>query len=283
MADVLSGVLRAFSFVLLLQGAGITLFIAIFRQRLVNCEGRLRRIGIASALLGIAAVTGQFLLEAARMGGDLAAIVDPSLQATALQSSTGAAFALRLAGLSMVAAGLRGRTGLSATASIIGAVLAVVAFTVTGHTSTHPERWLLELLLLAHVLIVTFWVGALPALYVATRCEPAAAAAQLVEAFSTIAVWLVPCIFLAGAGMAVILIPGWSVIREPYGELLLVKIVGFCLLMALAALNRWRLGPAIARIERGMVSFRRSVSAEYMLIATVLAATAIMTLFFSPE
>jgi putative copper export protein len=66
--------------------------------------------------------------------------------------------------------------------------------------------------------------------------------------------------------------------------LLIAKAVGFALLMGLAAANKWRLGPALGS---GIVGsgqwFRRSVATEYVLIAAVLAITAVMTSFFSPE
>jgi putative copper resistance protein D len=73
-------------------------------------------------------------------------------------------------------------------------------------------------------------------------------------------------------------------LNEPYGKLLIAKVVGFALLMGLAAANKWRLGPALAL---GAVPsarwFHRSVAAEYVLIAAVLTITAVMTSFFSPE
>jgi putative copper export protein len=49
-------------------------------------------------------------------------------------------------------------------------------------------------------------------------------------------------------------------------------------------MNKWRLGPAIARgAARDVRWFRRSIAAEYLLILAVLITTAAMTSFFSPE
>ena len=112
----------------------------------------------------------------------------------------------------------------------------------------------------------------------------AALAAKLVSAFSVIATALVPVIFVAGLGMALLLVPSWAVLWQPYGALLIVKIAGFAALMGLASLNKWRLGPAIASgEERALKALRWSVAGEYVLILAVLTATAIMTMFFSPE
>ncbi len=284
MADELSGALRAVSFVLLLQAAGIALFIGIFSSQLLHSHDAIRRLGFWSALLGIAAVAGQFALEPARMAGELGGILDPSLQRMALHSTAGAAFGIRVLGLSLVAGGLHARAVRSRALAVIGAALAVTAFTLTGHTASHPERWLLGPLLLLHLLIVTFWIGAIPALYVASRRESTEATARLVKAFSGIAVWLIPWIFIAGVGMAMLLVPRWAVLREPYGDFLVFKVAGFGVLMLLAGLNKWRLGPAIARTSGSTLRpFRLSLATEYVLIAGVLTATAIMTLFFSPD
>jgi copper resistance protein D len=66
--------------------------------------------------------------------------------------------------------------------------------------------------------------------------------------------------------------------------LLLAKVAGFAVLLGLAALNRWRFGPAIAAGRaRALESLRETVLAEWILIAAVVAVTAVMTGLFSPE
>jgi putative copper export protein len=91
-------------------------------------------------------------------------------------------------------------------------------------------------------------------------------------------------VLLAGIAMAVLMLPNVSALSEPYGELLIAKVVGFAVLMGLAAANKWRLGPELVQgtVQSGR-RFRRSVAAEYVLIAAVLTITAVMTSFFSPE
>ncbi|HZT50400.1 MAG TPA: CopD family protein, partial [Stellaceae bacterium] len=114
------------------------------------------------------------------------------------------------------------------------------------------------------------------------EAEPAAA--KVVAAFSAAATWIVPGIFIAGGVLAAGLVPGFATFARPYGELLLVKIGGFAVLMMLAASNKWRLTPALARGDRrAPAALRRSLAAEYVLIGGVLTATAVMTTFFSPD
>ena len=138
-------------------------------------------------------------------------------------------------------------------------------------------------LLVTHVAVVAFWFGALVPLYLISGREPARIAAEVTEAFSRIAGWLVPVIFVAGLLMAVILIRHATELRRAYGLSVLGKATGFSLLMGLAALNKWRLGPALAAGSPSAIrAFRTSLVLEYVLLATVLSITAVMTTLYSP-
>ena len=119
------------------------------------------------------------------------------------------------------------------------------SFVLTGHTAVHQRRLLAPLLIL-HVSIVAFWFGSLGPLRLVLRLEPPATAAAVLTRFSVAAVWLVPLIAVAGAGMALLLLPDVAALRQPYGLALLTKASLFALLMALAAMNRLRLVPALA-------------------------------------
>jgi putative copper resistance protein D len=284
MPDVLSVILRALSFVLLFQAAGVAIFVAIFGRRLASSQVSIRRLGRAAAIAGVVLVGAHHALEAARMAGDMSGMLDPALQGMAWNPRARAALICRLAGLLLIAVGLQGSSVRSTIVAVGGAVLAMGAFTLTGHTSVNVHRGALAGLLMLHLLIVAFWFGALWPLYVASLRETPARAADLIERFTALATWLVPVILVAGTAMAVLLLPNLSALREPYGELLIAKVVGFALLMGLAAANKWRLGPALGSGIMGSGQwFRRSVATEYVLIAAVLAITAVMTSFFSPE
>jgi putative copper resistance protein D len=284
MTDVLSVVLRALSFILLFQAAGVALFIALFGRRLASSRDAVRRLGQATALAAIVSVAAHYALEAARMAGELSGMWDPALQAMVWHSPSRAALICRLAGLLLIALGLQVASPRSMIAAVGGAVLATGAFALTGHTSVNVHRGTLATLLMFHLLVVAFWFGALWPLYLASLRETPARASDIVERFTALATWLVPVILLAGMVMALLLLPNVAALGQPYGELLIAKIVGFAVLMGLAAANKWRLGPALvsAPLQTGRW-FRRSVAAEYVLIAAVLTITAAMTSLFSPE
>jgi putative copper export protein len=214
----------------------------------------------------------------------LTGVLDPGLQERVLTSSMGATAGLRVAGLLVLLVGLYRNGGFAQLLAVTGANMALFSFALIGHTSVDAVRWLLAPLLLGHVLIAAYWFGALLPLYAITLRENSVVAAKLVEHFSRIALWLVPGILVAGIVLALFLIPSFATLSEAYGMLLLAKIAGFALLMGLAAVNKWRLGPAIERGEDSKIRlFRRVVATEYILIVAVLAITAVMTSFFSPE
>jgi len=281
--DALSLAFRVISFVLLLSAAGTPIFLALFGALLANSAVTIARVGSKFAAAALVSVCGHQLLEGARMAGDMSGLSDPDMLMTAFRTSGGAAFGVQVVGLVLIviALGRRARARAQFAIGLAGTFLSAIAFALTGHTSTTANRWPAAALLTLHLLVIAFWLGALWPLYIAATREKPTAAAHLIDAFSRKASWLVPLILVAGIGLAVLLIPDLSAFRRPYGQLLLVKVVLFAFLMALAAANRWRFGPACALGDtRG---FKRTVLVEYVLICAVLAVTATMTMFYSPE
>lgn len=279
--DSLSVVLRALSFVALLQAAGIALFMAMFSRHLLKASGEVRRLGMWSAAVALPLLTAQLGLEAARMAGDFAGVADLSLQRLVLSSPAAAAFGARVLGLIVIGCAFLGSDRVTPLVAFAGSLLVAASFTLMGHAAPHAYRWLLGPALATHVLIAAFWLGAIPALYLATLREQADHPGRLVEAFSRVAIWIVPVLAVAGGVMALVLIRTLAVFAQPYGWLLLAKITGFTMLMGLAVANRWRLGPAVALGTTG--AFKRSLTVEYIIIVCVLTATAAMTSLYSPD
>ena len=282
--DTLSVILRSASFIALFQAAGMAIFIAMFGRTLDVSLSPMRRITQLAAITAAALLAGQYALEAARMADDMAGMLDPSLQMMAMHSMRSVVLTLRLCGLVLIAMTIGRRDNIGTTLSVMGAAIVVASFMLTGHTAASPLRWGLAPLLTIHVIIVAFWFGALVPLYLVCRRETPFIAGQVTEEFSKVALWLVPGILVAGFLMGLGLVRHLSEFRSGYGISLLAKFLGFLFLMVLAALNKWRLGPAIAAGDaRTLKAFCRSLGFEYALIAAVLSITAVMTTLYSPE
>jgi copper resistance protein D len=310
MPDILSAVLRALSFVLQLQAAGAVFFAAAFGPALTISLAGVRKLARVTAIVAVFTVAGHYILEAARMAGDMSGMLDTSLQNMAWTSNFGGAFTVRELGLLLIIAGMQPISA-KATASrfftssvgspiafvmrrlsargftivgVTGAALVAVSFTLMGHTSVNLRRGLLVPLLLTHLLIVAFWFGALWPLCLVTLRESWERTARIVAVFSVAAFWLVPLILVAGIAIAALLLPSVAALRQPYGELLVAKSALFAVLLGCAALNKWRLGPALGRGDpQAGQGFRRVVITEYVIMVVVLSVTAVMTTFFSPE
>ena len=237
--------LRGLSFIALFQAAGLALFLVLFGHLLTVSLATLKHIGWVSATIAMGLLLAQFGLEAGRMGGEYSAVLDASLQSLALHSPAGVTLAWRLVGLILIALGLRTQSSFSGLLTVAGVMLVIVAFTLVGHTAAHPQRWALSLLLVSHLLILTIWFGALVSLQIAAKRELAVTAHNVTAAFSKFALWVVPCLLVAGLMLSVGLVENFAGLRTTYGQLLLAKVAVFAVLMLLGALNKWRFGPAL--------------------------------------
>jgi putative copper export protein len=282
MPDVVAIGLRALAFAAALSAAGTAIFVWLFGPSLDRSARRIRALTSATALAALPLSVAYAIVEPVRLAGAWSGMLDASLHAVLLGSDFGTTTAVRILGLLTLLAGSRrpGRAGDGL--ALAGALLIAVSFAFMGHTAADPERWLLAPLLVAHLVAIAFWFGALWPLAAVARHEEPAVAGGVIGRFSGIAVQAVPAIFVAGVAMASLLLPDWSSLRTAYGFSLMAKVAGFSTLMALAALNRWRFGPGIARGERASVAaFRRTIAAEWLLIVGVVAVTAAMTALFA--
>jgi copper resistance protein D len=283
MTDWLWLVLRAAGLMLTFQATGAAFFSAGIGRRLVRAAPAVQRASSRLTLAALAVLALQFVFEPVHLAGDWSGLADSTLLRVFLGTSVAAAFGVRFAGLACLVLALRQPAPRGRTLALAGAVAVVGSFLLTGHTTVSASRLWLAPLLFIHLGIVGFWFGSLWPLRQVTTIEGRADAAAVVAAFSTAAVWLVPVIALAGAAMAVLLLPDLAALWQPYGRLLLTKVGLFALLMGLAALNRLRLTPALARGEsQAPRRLSATIALEYALMCVTFAVTALMTGSYSP-
>src|SRR6202035_3925396 len=202
MTDFAWVALRAASLVLLFQAAGAALFTAAFAHRLTRSAPAIRRTGVRAAAGALTVLAAQYLLEPVHLAGGWGRVAGASFHRLVLSSSTGAALAVRAAGLAGVAIGLR-RDGLAATtAGVAGSLAALSSFALTGHPAVEARRLWLAPLLLVHLILVAFWFGSLWPLRQLCALEPREPSARVIEAISYAALGLVTLISLAGLAIA---------------------------------------------------------------------------------
>jgi copper transport protein len=125
-----------------------------------------------------------------------------------------------------------------------------------------------------HGVAAAFWVGGLVplALVVGKMRETSL---PIVRRFSAVAVPMVGLLVLAGLILSIIQVetPA-ALLSTAYGRVLLAKLAAVIALLALAALNRQRLTPALAQAPAASRSLIRSIMAEVALAAVILGLVA---------
>lgn len=283
MIDGLWLALRAAVFVTVLHAAGGALFIAQARNRLAPESLRTLRAAMRRvALVALALVIAQGLFEPLHLAGDWTGFSDAGLRRLVFLGPASWSFWLRIVGVAGLTLALQPGQVAAAGLALSAALVALASFLVSGHALLDTHRLLLVPLLALHVGVAAFWFGSLACLRRLQALGPQFLHPAL-TLFSRRALWLVPLLAAAGLLIAATLLPDLAALERPYGLLLCVKALLFVLLMGLAALNRLRLAPALARGEpQAGQALRMTLGAEYLLIVAVLVATAAMTGLFSP-
>jgi putative copper resistance protein D len=250
-----------------------------------------QRMGQASvpALIGaVASGVLWFLLVAAGMSADLNAAIDPSALWTALTQTPfgplwAARFALAVLILTLLARPIGPRWRL-APALLCGVLLASLA--LTGHAQSEDGIWRLahETADALHLLAAGAWIGGLVMLTVVLRqAGPDARVdvAPVLARFSIMGYVAVAVLMLSGLVNSLFLLsePA-SLIATRYGRLLCLKLALFVSMLALAAVNRLWITPALAKgAPDGAVwrlRLKRQVLAEQVLAVLVLGVVAVL-------
>jgi putative copper resistance protein D len=245
-------------------------------------------LGAGAGLL-LATLVG-FVAQTATLAGSFAAVRDPAtLKAALLDMSFGISTLVRLAAaLIAITAAVVLEPGrrLWSLCTALG-VIVCASFAWMGHgAATEGGPGLVHLAGdIAHILAAAGWIGALvvfwvllskPALSIVSQKALCAALAS----FSGIGTILVAIIVASGLINGFFLV-GWDpahIIAARYGQVLIAKIMLFAIMLALAAANRFRHTPYLAKalvetipVTVALSRLRRSVTAETITAAGVLA------------
>ena len=255
----------------LFVGVGGAFFIGWIGQ--MRAGSRLIVFALVAGLVSAAAALGLQGLDLLDLppGGLLTAAPWKAAAATSLFQS------LLIAGVAMIAGivalrsrGARGSGALSAFA-LAGVGLSLAS---SGHAATATPQWLTAPAVFLHGVGVAFWVGALAPLAV-MAWRPAQPLLPVLNRFSQAAIFVLAMLVLTGLALAVVQLGSFgALIGSPYGIILSIKLALVAVLLGLAALNRFRLTPALAADPRNTRPLVRSVVAECVIALAVLAVVA---------
>jgi len=233
----------------------------------------------AGALSGLAAACAGAILQPLRLGAGL----DPEVWLIALASPPGQAAGLHAAGLLLIFAGARASGAAGAAMRLSGAGIALSGFAVSGHAAA--AGWLPAGLLLAHVVLAAWWLGALMLLEKSCGEGPGPNTQAALRTFTRQATALVVLLAAAGAFLLGDLLDFEAGrLLSPYGAAIGAKLLAVLAVLALVARNRFILTPKLLAGEtEASAAMARTIRAEIRLLLLVLAATAALTTWTSPN
>jgi copper transport protein len=270
---------RAFLYAGVLGGAGGVLFLLLVAPATPMSARAARRISATFAVGGsLAACAAIGVQGGLLLAGPAASLTEATTWWTGLDSTYGVTAAVGAIGLALVAVGLwsNGNFRLRVLAWL-GAAAALVSFGLSGHVVTAGPSWLTVPALIVHTSAAAFWAGSLVPLWQAVGALEDAAA-PLVARFSRRAVVAVMMLVVAGLIIAVLQVESLAgLVETRYGLLLLAKLGLVAILITLAAANKLRLSPALARALPGAAAaLRRTIALEIALVLAILVATAML-------
>jgi copper transport protein len=188
-------------------------------------------------------------------------------------------------------------------ALVAGWILCSASFAFAGHVNASSPRALATAAVVVHLLAASAWFGGLVALAAVLsgrrrRSGSAGAPGQhggapedgtaalhtagMVLRFSQLATVAIVAVALGGATLTWVEVRSWRALTTTtYGSLVIAKTAGLVLLAAVAALNHYRLVPALRRevstASATWATLRRTLRAEIAILVGVLAVTAVLT------
>jgi copper transport protein len=229
---------------------------------------------IQSALIvGIVSAAASLGLQGLDLLGlPLTGIIRAAPWAIALGTSLGPSLLIAIVALGL--AHLASRNGGSRTLSAFALAGVGLSLAASGHAATAPPELLTRPTVFIHGVAVAFWLGALAPLVALIRTS-GVAALPIVNRFSRVAVPVVGLLALTGLTLAVIQLESFgALITTRYGIILSIKLVLVTALLGLAALNRFRLTPALAQDASAAKSLMRSIATECALGLGILCVVA---------
>ena len=275
--DFASILLRSAVYVATIATAGGVLFYATVRGA-AEVSGAIRRQMWLGTLLLLAVEPLRYLQFQLAIGGDDWEVAfDPSMRWMAFETPIGQAALVRIAAaVTILLAGLRlWPIALAAAFAMVG------SFALEGHTASHEgDGWVPAALIVVHLAMVHWWLGALYPLRAATLVVGDSNIRDLVERFGKLALAAVAVLTVAGA-LLMAMLAGWQVDPSRNHQVAFVaKLAIFALIMTMAAVNKFKWTPLLMTApDAGRTGLRGSLNLEIAFCGLILIATAVMTSF----
>ncbi|MDD9890939.1 MAG: CopD family protein [Gammaproteobacteria bacterium] len=166
------------------------------------------------------------------------------------------------------------------TINLVAFLLIVFSFRFSGHVSVLSP--IAKLAIALHFFAFAAWIGALIPLHRLTYVDNLDFLQRSMKRFGDNAIVIVLVLIIAGVLMLLELFHSLAeIFTTPYGIALLVKLLLVTGILAIAAINKFRLTPAI-QSERGVLVLRRSIAIESIVAVLILIVTSYFSTIVGP-
>jgi len=194
---------------------------------------------------------------------------------SALSTSLGPSLLIAILAMGLARLGLQSPSIMSSWIRTSLAMACVgLSLAASGHAASASPQWLTRPLLFLHGVGVAFWIGALAPLASMAWHRDSSLPTTLKQ-FSALALPVIGMLALAGLVLAAIQLESLAaLIDTKYGIILCIKLALVAGMVALGAVNRYRLAPAVYADYRNTRPLLRSVVFECVLAIGILAVVA---------
>lgn len=275
-----SKVLIYVSFVGVIGGS----FAYVLLERHRGCLHNLRYYIRWSSIAGVLGTLGNFLIQVGAFSGTgWSGMFDVSIIAILKGSSIGDSTLTRLLGfVSMMLSTIQLRSPLGESkvavrgiCTLIGVAALLFSFSQTGHLA--DEDVLARVAVGLHVLMAAVWLGSFYPLWYVNRHGNPPEVQRSMRLFGRLAVAVVAILLLCGLLLAYRLVGSFAtLVTDPYGWGLLVKVALVLALLLIAAGNKWLITPNLLKKE-GRARLSRAIRGEIVIGLLILLTTGLIT------
>lgn len=228
------------------------------------------------AALGLIAAALSFGLQGVdALGAPLGLLGDLLAWRAAAATSYSLTTVIAVLGLALTLLALVSEGGLARALSLGALACVGAALAASGHASAAPPQWLMRPMVFVHGFGAAIWAGALLPLGLAYG-RGTAGADDALRRFSMAIPPVVTALMVAGMVLAYVQVGQPSALwQTAYGRVLVAKLALVALLLAFAAVNRWRLTePALSGEAGATRRLARNIALETLVMVAVLALVA---------
>ena len=246
------------------------------RQRYLNLASI---IGIITAVIGLG-LWGVLLIEASPT-----AFFQREVWSTVMETTLGISFYMVVCGFAgiLMANSLDPTLTTGRISGLLGGLLILASLGASGHAFS--SGWLMTPVFFIHTLVAGAWLGAIWMLHYILLPGKSSQTAHVLKTFSRIATWFIAILLTSAIILIVFQLNNVTeLIITEYGKWLLLKIVIVFSALILAAVNRWKLVPALNEDKQTIFQkLRKSVHIEGILLVVVIGITSILASTVPPE